>query len=60
MSYLSIFVDQDMTLEQVKTEIVKEIMEYHEPKKPMNLGKFNLKPVVMTPAVPKSQGKCSS
>ncbi len=52
-----IFTEQDMKLEQVKTEIVKEIMEYHEPKKTLNLGKFNLKPVVMTPAAPKPEGK---
>ena len=37
---------QDMNLAEVKEAIINEIMEYHEPKKPLHLdGKFNLRPV---------------
>ena len=35
-----------MNLAEVKEAIIKEIMEYHEPKKPLHLDdKFNLRPV---------------
>ena len=37
---------QDLNLTEVKEAIIKEIMEYHEPKKPLHLDdKFNLRPV---------------
>ena len=37
---------QDLNLAEVKEAIIKEIMEYHEPKKPLHLDdKFNLRPV---------------
>ena len=37
---------QDLNLAEVKEAIIKEIMEYHEPKEPLHLDdKFNLRPV---------------